>query len=534
MPAGVDEAMAVAGLALAVPGIIDLMIKYGAFIKDKIDKFNGAKGIWSDLRTYGVQLTGGNLNKMLLVAKAFYSNADADPKMKDDMELDIRRLYSTIEQTNRFLEKVQPKSRLGRLKFAVAEEAEAQRLNKTLQEQERALMMKINILDQYKRHVPPELLLEGKRFSRHHGSGYEIDSLLSVATGDYTEDVLGGPPNVEKTVLIEPANVGAEGTEDTLREIAGFLHRQLTDKDASQSDGFAKKGILPILGYRLTPRPELIFEMPAGFKLPANIGTRPQSLRAVIVADNGTPKHPLDFRFRLARKLCEAALRVHAVELVHKNIRPETVLLFKPAIPGTATGADGDAAREAAGFGDVYLTNWRLLRKASGQTKKLPGSNEWAERLYQHPSRQGLEIEERYNLGHDIYSLGVCLLEIGLWDSFVLSTAPEKNEPSTGPKTLSPSARFVAAAAQEGFTDQAQMLLPDNVKKVLLRVAREQLPIQMGLGYRSLVVACLTALDTPSGFGPDVDFRAGDRKDQVLDFVTLVQSYFQDLSKLRD
>lgn len=510
---------------------------------------------------------------MLLVAKAFYSKADADPKMKDDMEIDIRRLKATIEQTHDFLDKVKPKNKFGNAKFAMADEAEARRLNTILKDQQRDLMMKIDVLDQYERHVPPELLLEGKRFTRHHGSGYKINSFLSVATGDYTEDVLGGPPYVEKTVLIETADVDAEGSEGTLKEIAGLLHRRLTDKDTSQSNVFAKKGILPILGYRLKPVPELIFEMPPGFNLPANIDTRPKSLREVTIADNGTTNHPLDFRFRLARKLCEAALRVHVVQLVHKNIRPETIFLFKPAITGT--GDDAEVAREAAGFGDVYLTNWRLLREASGRSKKHPGPNDWAERFYRHPDRQGLHVEQRYNLGHDIYSLGVCLLEIGLWDSFVLKT-PAANP--GGAEILSPSARFVTAARevaqghgeagapvtiptptpghdlgtvpplpttppnapavpdpeQERLLAQKRMLQPANIKEVLLRLARVQLPARMGLGYKKLVVACLTALDTPSGFGPDVNFTTGSRQDQVLDFVTLVQSYFQDLSKLKD
>lgn len=36
MPAGIDELAAMAGLVLAIPGVIDLMIKYGAFIESKV------------------------------------------------------------------------------------------------------------------------------------------------------------------------------------------------------------------------------------------------------------------------------------------------------------------------------------------------------------------------------------------------------------------------------------------------------------------------------------------------------------------
>ncbi|RSL66559.1 hypothetical protein CEP54_003647 [Fusarium duplospermum] len=33
--------------------------------------------------------------------------------------------------------------------------------------------------------------------------------------------------------------------------------------------------------------------------------------------------------------------------------------------------------------------------------------------LYRHPSRQGLNLEAEYKMQHGVYSLGVCLLEIG-------------------------------------------------------------------------------------------------------------------------
>lgn len=270
--------------------------------------------------------------------------------------------------------------------------------------------MKIDVLEQYKKLVPPELLLENKRFSEYHGWGYKIDSLLSVLAGDYTKNPIGSPPYREKTVLIEKAEVNAEGTKGSLKEIAGLLHRQLSDQDDQDvlpSGSFPKKGILPILGYRLMPEPQLIFQMPPGFELPA----------------------------------------------------------------------DADAAREAAGFGHVYLTNWRLLREASGFTTKKPGSDAWAERLYRHPHRQGLQIENRYNLGHDIYSLGVCLLEIGLWDSFVIRTAAAEPD---GAMTVTPSANFVAASAQGGFNTEADMYKAENVKATLLRLASDQLPARVG------------------------------------------------------
>jgi hypothetical protein len=273
-------------------------------------------------------------------------------------------------------------------------------------------------------------------------------------------------------------------------------------------------GILPCLGYRMQPTPELIFEMPEG-------SHNPQTLQTLIAADQGVVRHPLDFRFRLARRLSEAVLRVHAANLVHKNIRTETVLVLQPSSPPL-----DEESRISIGFGDVYLTNWRLLRDAAGPTVRS-GSNGWTEDLYRHPKRQGLHVQERYNMGHDIYSLGVCLLEIGLWDTFV-QTRTADGQPRV-------SQMFRAAAKVEGYEDPEAELRkkldrPTEVKNALLQLAKDTLPPRMGLGYSRLVTACLTGLDQPSGFGPDVDFTKMNVVGQGVAFKELVLSFFTDMS----
>ena len=44
----------------------------------------------------------------------------------------------------------------------------------------------------------------------------------------------------------------------------------------------------------------------------------------------------------------------------------------------------------------------------------------WPKRIYQHPERQGEYAEAKYETRHDIYCLGVCILEILLWRPFVV------------------------------------------------------------------------------------------------------------------
>ncbi|KAK8053251.1 hypothetical protein PG996_012552 [Apiospora saccharicola] len=96
---------------------------------------------------------------------------------------------------------------------------------------------------------------------------------------------------------------------------------------------------------------------------------------------------------------------------------------------------------------DVYLTNWHLLRDVSGATI-MSGGTEWVENMYRHPRRQGMDVQERCNIGHDIYSLGVCLLEIGLWNLLVRrDPAPDEGAPQVS--------SLVRSAARVGVGNQA-------------------------------------------------------------------------------
>jgi hypothetical protein len=91
---------------------------------------------------------------------------------------------------------------------------------------------------------------------------------------------------------------------------------------------------------------------------------------------------------------------------------------------------------------------------------------------------------------HDIYSLGVCLLEIGLWDSFVLPDA------ENGCPTLAPTLDLSKYPPTTRQREKAYML-----KGELVRMAKQRLPNKMGSKYTEVVVSCLMCLD-----GGDNDF----------------------------
>ncbi|KAK2839269.1 hypothetical protein FQN49_006303 [Arthroderma sp. PD_2] len=90
---------------------------------------------------------------------------------------------------------------------------------------------------------------------------------------------------------------------------------------------------------------------------------------------------------------------------------------------------------------------------------------------------------------HDIYSLGVCLLEIGLWESFVTYDG--------GDSLLSQQAKVRPSFANG-----------NPVSDVLIALARDNLPTTMGDKYSQVVVNCLTCLDKDNAdFGDESEFQ---------------------------
>ncbi|KAF7505138.1 hypothetical protein GJ744_001204 [Endocarpon pusillum] len=118
----------------------------------------------------------------------------------------------------------------------------------------------------------------------------------------------------------------------------------------------------------------------------------------------GSSRHALNDRLDIAKQLASSVLFIHTSHFVHKNIRPEAVLVFPSATPA---------------LGSSYLVGFEKFRPQASQTYKM-GDLKWDRNLYRHARRQGVNREEDFKMQHDIYSLGVCLLEVGLWTSFVL------------------------------------------------------------------------------------------------------------------
>ncbi|MCJ1401951.1 hypothetical protein MMC11_005168 [Xylographa trunciseda] len=236
-------------------------------------------------------------------------------------------------------------------------------------------------------------------------------------------------------------------------------------------------GLLRCRGFRkipptlLTPPNfQLVFEVPTG-------AHSPKSLRQRLLEEK---EATLDERLHLAQSLARAVLFVHTAGFVHKNVRPETILLFSDARHPTSI--------------KPFLLGFERFRLAAAGTNLISDAL-WEQNLYRHPERQGTLAEKLYVMQHDIYSLGVCLLELGLWTPFVVppgslgTRAPTRLSPHPG--SILPILSFL------DMKDKRKAAL--EIKKTLTALAQAKLPFLTGNTYAEIVTACLTCLDRGPG-----------------------------------
>ncbi|KAL4778272.1 hypothetical protein BJX76DRAFT_366507 [Aspergillus varians] len=219
---------------------------------------------------------------------------------------------------------------------------------------------------------------------------------------------------------------------------------------------------------------QLIFDIPPTL-------SNPRTLRDILLRKES---HALNQRFQLVKQLIRSLMFVHTSGFVHKSIRPETIVVFKEQLSFSILGPS-------------FLIGFERFRPGGAGTF-LSGDSSWEKNIYRHPKRQGLHPEERYIMQHDIYSLGVFLLEIGLWDSFVIPG-------SDGTSLKAGSALNI----EEALVTKKPAVI---IKRTLVSVAIDRLPGLMGQRYADLVLACLTCLDPgdTNQFGKEGDLQDDD------------------------
>jgi len=207
---------------------------------------------------------------------------------------------------------------------------------------------------------------------------------------------------------------------------------------------------------------DMLYETPKG-------STAPTSLRQLLLQQKPVSISAI---ITMAKQLVQSVCYIHACDFVHKNIRPENVLVF----PGSTSQ-----------LGSSFLLGFNQFRNTTFQTN-LIGDPAWHRNLYRHPHRQGTLVQDRYVMQHDIYSLGVCLLEIGLWRPFVWYPNDSGNGAPVPGFTL-------GLDLSDELFESPKSIDALQIKEHLVKLAQRELPPRLGDLYTEIVLACLKCLD---------------------------------------
>lgn len=261
-----------------------------------------------------------------------------------------------------------------------------------------------------------------------------------------------------------------------VREVARILHQaDPRFMGLLQSDGF--------LCDPLKNRFELHFPFPPGSRNPRTL--------LDLLCDPGNRRlgvrHPLNQRIGLAKSIVTALFVLHAANFVHKQIRPDNVLVFDrehasldSSVNSGAREATSDKQTYPYVLGGPFLVGFDNVRKVDAASLMMP-VEDWKRNIYLCPERQRLQPGDEFRMQHDIYSLGVVLLEIAFWASF-----QDRKSPQLGRRI---------------WKDESQSILcgPEELKKIYLALATGAVPRLMGQKYADAVLACLTGLESEVG-----------------------------------
>ena len=191
----------------------------------------------------------------------------------------------------------------------------------------------------------------------------------------------------------------------------------------------------------------LVFEVPSGLSLPY------ATLFELLGPSYQKVKPTLGQRFRIAHEIGHAMQKWHSVGWVHEDICSRNVLIFQ------------EPEKHAWDFSKPFLGGFQYSRRESDISDGLVVEG-IQRNVYRHPSRQKTLLE-RHDVSHDIYAYGVLLLEIALWKTVL-------------------ELRYL-----QGIVNDAGDPEPEELRRILVKIARQSLGFTMGAGYRDAAVFCL-------------------------------------------
>ena len=223
---------------------------------------------------------------------------------------------------------------------------------------------------------------------------------------------------------------------------------------------------------------------------------QPIALQKILPVDSNSSSpfgEPLlSHRFALAHSLAVAVHELHRSGWLHKELRSSNIVFF---FGGQSSSFSAAATAALPDLSNPYITGFGLARPDEESAGSLPATSLAicsTEDLFRHPSlrlaqqgkpgknrQEGEKGEEaalpRFQRRFDIYSLGLILLEIGLWER------------------ISSLGRPADKVVPLKFTAQLATLCSAHVGH------------RMGATYRDVVLRCIQGADTDAADGDEGD-----------------------------
>ncbi|CAZ84669.1 unnamed protein product [Tuber melanosporum] len=488
------EATKAAPGALGLPGTVDICLRAG---QNLCERYKDVQETHKDIEDLKIRVENAWLHIAYQLATVQSSSEEVHQVLTDHIAELLNKLQFYLFTACKNLEKLKDKKgRTKVIKFAIFLKGSLGKDVSALERWRDMFSSTFYMLSVPKNPALDHILSMELQKSQPDGS--------AVAAVNAIRDVLADEPTKQlKSVWLDPmimrlpTPIGYSGAHNILDNTTNtrYIMETITvdpgrrdynrlDKDVTKLASVLREsngvpGVLACKGVVRKQRSdgapekfEFILEMPHG------LDESPECLRTILQRSTNEP-HPLDERVFLTKQIAKAALSVHNLNFVHKNMRPENILVFPN--PGKTLGIP-------------FLVGFQMFRSADGITYRA-GDESWSSNLYRHPSRQGTLPDNGYRMQHDIYSLGVILLEIGLWSPFV----NEEGEPA-------------AALSQIVHTlqDKDQRTRATRIKEVLMAMAYKYLPPKIGSKYTDIVISCLTCLDRDSELGSESEFLDDD------------------------
>ncbi|KAI0858707.1 hypothetical protein F4860DRAFT_288491 [Xylaria cubensis] len=501
---GFDAVIGLASLAIAIPGLVQTFIHAGRYLSNKLQSAQVSPDV-VQIQEFILLLDRGIIRVTLENVEDLYCHTE-DAALQVALKASAKELWAKMVKLDQEINKLKAAGNTEKqTKKAMEAALDSIKSMKELESRLRAYVQAQVGQSQLPSRLefrPNQFCFVGDPVSLPHSSA-------TFARGDFNRSTRRGtqPCLVEEKVFPDLRSSQAYERAVDLARILQFF--ESPGGGLLELAGFQVLSSSPVVENRF----RLVFAFPDG-------RINPRSLRDVLLDPINQPRPPIprNYRFILPRKLAEAVYQVHQQNLVHKCIRPESILLFEPA-PG-----DIPELKYPKTIGAPYLVDWQHMRRTVDASKHEVYHDDWTMAMYQHPDRQaqpGSVVESKYNIGHDIYSLGVCFLEIGLWDSFVVNNGGELG--------LSP----VLSEAKDRwkYENPAWRSMSDSQieQKAFISLAGDRLAYEMGEVYSKLVLKCLSCIE--NGFGNMLKFVDSSSRDWDEQGVLFIQEIRKELAE---